>query len=159
MLELRRLTRALDEIAEALADQGSQEFGQRWSLRRSSGEFHLSGEDFDVDDEDEDEDEEDLVPIHPIPSYVWYQDMVDFADGVSDATGARRLTRALDGRGAFRRFKNELREEYPDWVRPWQAFRETRARNRAGGWLRDEELISYEAAERYLNEHPDPPIP
>jgi len=29
--------------------------------------------------------------------------------------------RALSGRGAFRRFKNELYEEYPDPVSVWQA--------------------------------------
>lgn len=26
----------------------------------------------------------DLIPIDPIPSYVWYQDMADFAEGISD---------------------------------------------------------------------------
>lgn len=29
-------------------------------------------------------DELDLIAFDPLPSYVWYQDMVDFADGISD---------------------------------------------------------------------------
>jgi len=55
----------------------------------------------------------DLVAIHPLPSYVWYEDMADFTELVSDDHAARRLARAINGRGAFRRFKDELHEEYP----------------------------------------------
>jgi hypothetical protein len=34
-------------------------------------------------------DELDLIAIDPLPSYVWFQDMADFADGISDdATGS-----------------------------------------------------------------------
>ena len=29
-------------------------------------------------------DEPDLIVADPLPSYVWYQDLVDFADGISD---------------------------------------------------------------------------
>ena len=38
-----------------------------------------------------------LIAIDPIPSYVWYQDMVDFADQISDRATGRRLSRALRG--------------------------------------------------------------
>lgn len=55
----------------------------------------------------------DLICIDPLPSYVWYQDMADFAGQISDARAGRRLARSIDGRGAFRRFNAELREEYP----------------------------------------------
>jgi hypothetical protein len=63
-------------------------------------------------------DELDLIPIDPIPSYVWYQDMADFAEGISDAAAGRRLARALQGRGAFRRFKNQLYEHHPELISP-----------------------------------------
>ncbi|MDQ3307975.1 MAG: hypothetical protein M3499_06425 [Actinomycetota bacterium] len=55
----------------------------------------------------------DLIPIDPIPSYVWYQDMAGFAEGISDDAAGRRLARALQGRGGFRRFKNQFYEHHP----------------------------------------------
>ena len=58
-------------------------------------------------------DELDLILIDPLPSYVWYQDMVDFADGISDRGAGERLSRSLQGRGAFRRFKNQLYQDTP----------------------------------------------
>jgi len=63
--------------------------------------------------------------------------MVEFIEGISDDTAGRRLGRAISGRGAFRRFKDELYEEYPGLVSAWQAFRDGRARRRAVEWLLD----------------------
>jgi len=40
--------------------------------------------------------------------------MADFAEQVSDERAGRRLARAIQGKGAFRRFRGELHEEYPD---------------------------------------------
>jgi hypothetical protein len=48
-----------------------------------------------------------LICIDPLPSHVWYQDMADFAERVSDDRAGRRLARAIEGKGAFRRFKDE----------------------------------------------------
>jgi hypothetical protein len=53
-------------------------------------------------------DELDLTPIDPLPSYDWYQDMADFADGISDSAARRQLTQSLQGSGAFRRFRHGL---------------------------------------------------
>lgn len=47
----------------------------------------------------------------------------------------RRLARTLRGEGAFRRFKDELYDEYPDLVSAWQTFRDDRAKRRAVEWL------------------------
>ena len=80
-------------------------------------------------------DQLDLLPIDPIPSRVWYGDMADFTQQISDAAAQQQLARALSGRGAFRRCKNGLYEEYPDLVSVWQAFRDARAQRRAVGWL------------------------
>ncbi|MFN2345244.1 MAG: hypothetical protein ABR616_05980 [Dermatophilaceae bacterium] len=49
-------------------------------------------------------DELDLIFIDPLPSYVRYEDMVDFTDGLSDDKARRRLVASLQGKGAFRRF-------------------------------------------------------
>jgi len=46
------------------------------------------------------------------------------------------VARAIQGKGAFRRFKDELHEEYPDLLPAWYVFRDARARRRAwNGWL------------------------
>ena len=58
-------------------------------------------------------DELDLVVIEPLPSWVWYQDMADFAEAITDERARRRLGRVIQGKAAFRRFKDELHEEYP----------------------------------------------
>jgi hypothetical protein len=151
----------LDEIATALSDQTDYE-GQ-WLLDPRTGEIVLWTSDTGIDGQNPIELDEledlDLTPINPIPSYIWYQDMVDFATQLSDQTATRRLERALRGRGAFRHFRDELYEEYPDLVQVWQAFRDTRATRRAVEWLLDEELISSDAASRFLAEHPDPDVP
>jgi Uncharacterised protein family (UPF0158) len=104
-------------------------------------------------------DDLDLVPIDPLPSYVWYEDMADFAELVSDEQAGRRLARAIRGRGAFRRFKDELHEEYPHLLPTWYAFRDARAKRRAIEWLRDNLLIDNEAANAVLADHPDPAVP
>jgi hypothetical protein len=57
--------------------------------------------------------------------------MADFAEAITDDQAGRRLLRAIQGKGAFRRFKDELHEEYPDLLPAWHAFRDARAQRRA----------------------------
>ena len=148
----------LDEIATALSDQTDYE--HRWLIDPRTGEVAFWTSDTGIDGENPvDLDKLDLVPIDPLPSAVWYADMADFSEGVSDDAAGRRLGRALRGRGAFRRFKGELFEEYPALVPAWQAFRDARAKRRAVEWLLDQGLIQDEAARRFLVDHPDPDLP
>lgn len=156
MLDLAKLD--LDEIAMALSDQTDYE--HRWLIHPGTGEIVLWTSDTGIDGENPvDLDELDMLPIGSLSSAIWYGDMVDFAEGVTNDTAGRRLARALRGKGAFRRFKDELYEEYPDLVSAWQTFRGFRAKRRAVEWLLEEELIQDEAARAYLVEHPDPPLP
>jgi Ternary complex associated domain 9/Uncharacterised protein family (UPF0158) len=104
-------------------------------------------------------DDLDLVRIDPLPSWVWYQDMADFAETLADERAGRGLTRAIQGKGAFRRFKDELHEEYPDLLPAWYAFRDARTKRRAVQWLADNSLIDDDAASRFLTGHPDPDLP
>jgi hypothetical protein len=106
-----------------------------------------------------DVEELDLVGIDPLPSHVWYQDMADFVEQVSDQEAARRLERALRGKGAFRRFKDELHQEYPQLLPAWYAFRDARAQRRAVQWLADNSLIEASAATCFLHEDPGPGVP
>jgi hypothetical protein len=148
----------LDEIATALADQTDYE--HRWLINPQTGEMVFWTSDTGIDGQNAvDLDELDLVGIDPLPSYVWYRDMADFAEGISDERASRRLARAIDGRGAFRRFKDELHEEYPHLLPAWHAFRDIRAKRRAVEWLVDNSLVDDDSANRFLTEHPDPELP
>ena len=156
VLEINRFD--LDEIAFALSDQDAYE--QVYLVDPATGQIVLWTRDGGIDGNTPvDLDDLDLVAIDPLPSYVWYEDMADFTALVSDDHASRRLARAINGRGAFRRFKDELHEEYPELLPAWYAFRDVRAARRAVDWLLDTSLISQDDADRFRAEHPDPPAP
>jgi hypothetical protein len=71
----------------------------------------------------------------------------------------RRLLWAIQGKGAFRRFKDELHEEYPELLSAWYALRDAGAHRRAVQWLADSSPIDDGAASRFLAGHPDPDLP
>jgi hypothetical protein len=147
----------IEEIAMALADQ--TDYDHCWLINPRSGRVILWTSDTGIDGEHPvDLEDLDLIPIDPLPSYVWYQDMVDFADGISDTKASERLALTLHGRGAFRRFKNQI-YNHPELISPWQTLREARARRRAVEWLLDQELITPQAAREYADNHPDPDLP
>jgi hypothetical protein len=79
--------------------------------------------------------------------------------GISDRVAGQRLRRALEGKGAFRRFRNVLYERHPDLISVWHVMREARARVRAVQWLADEDLIDEDAARRFARDHPEPKLP
>ena len=156
MLDLSSID--LEEIANALADQTDYE--HHWLINPDTGEVVFWTADTGIDGQTPvDLDDLDLVGIGPLPSWVWYQDMADFAEAVTDEQAGRRLARAIRGKGAFRRFKEELYEEYPDLLPTWYAFRDARARRRAVQWLADNSLIDEEEASQYLAGHPEPDVP
>ena len=66
-----------------------------------------------------------------LPSYIWYQGMADLNEAITDEQAGDRLLRAIQGKGAFRRFKDELRDEYPDLLSARQVFRDARAQRAA----------------------------
>lgn len=148
----------LEEIAAALADQTDYE--HRWLINIETGEIVFWTSETGIDGQTAvDIDELDLLCIDPLPSSIWYQDMAEFAAHLSDERAGRRLARALQGKGAFRRFKAELHEEFPHLLPAWYAFRDARAHRRAVEWLADNSLITDVAAARFLDEHPEPSVP
>jgi hypothetical protein len=150
----------LDEIATALSDQNDYE--HCWLINSQTGQIVFWTRDTGIDGHnpiDLDDLEPELVGIDSLPSHVWYQDMADFAARISDEDAARRLTRAIQRKGAFRRFKDELHEEYPDLLPTWYAFRDARAKRRAVQWLQDNTLIDDDTADRFFADHPDPQLP
>ena len=148
----------VEEIATALSDQ--TDYDHRWLIDPRTGQVVYWASDTGIDGENPVEiDELDLILIDPLPSYVWYQDMADFADGISDRAAGRRLSQSLQGKGAFRRFKNQIYELHPELISAWHALRDARARLRAVEWLVDQGLIDEGAAERFATDHPHPDLP
>ena len=151
----------LGDIATALEDQHDC-YEHCWLINSKTGEIVFWTADCGIDGHhpvDLDDLDPDLVCVDPLPSYVWYEDMADFAERISDERAGRRLARAIRGRGAFRHFKDELREEYPRLVPFWHAFRDARAQRRAVEWLMDNELVAAADAECFLTGHPEPALP
>ena len=156
MLDLGSLD--LEEIGNALADQTDYE--HRWLIDPRTGEIVFWTADTGIDGKAPvDLDELDLVCIDPLPSWVWYQDMADFAEAIADERAGRRLARAIQGKGAFRRFRDELHDEHPELLPAWYAFRDVRTNRRAVEWLADNSLIDDDDASRFLAGHPDPNLP
>lgn len=95
MLELSGLD--LEEVATALADKTDYE--HRWLINPETGEMVFWTSDGGIDGETPvDLDELDRIAIDPLPSYVWYQDMADFAELITDERAGRRLARAIQAR-------------------------------------------------------------
>ncbi|MDQ7991553.1 MAG: UPF0158 family protein [Propionicimonas sp.] len=66
-----------------------------------------------------------------------YRDMEFFIGSLKDARLADRLERVIQGRGAFRRFKNDVAGS-PDLLGRWYGFSDDRQRGRARAWLAGE---------------------
>ncbi len=148
----------VDEVATALADQTDYE--HRWLIDPRTGQVAFWTSDTGIDGENPVEvDELDLIAIDPLPSSVWFQDMADFADSISDRSANRRLAQALQGRGAFGRFRNQIYQHHPELIAPWHALRDARAQRRAVEWLLDQGLIQDSAAQQFASDHPDPGLP
>lgn len=86
------------------------------------------------EDEDASDDPDRYLWIDGMGSRPGYRDMEDFIEALDDAGKADRLRIAIEGRGAFRRFKNVL-DRWPEDFTRWYAFSEDRQRGRAREWL------------------------
>jgi len=101
----------------------------------------------DDDDWPSEEDLEDalaaghLLHVEPLGSRVEYGWMEEFAGTVGDVRLRERLEVALDGRGAFRRFKNVLFDAPAERER-WFAFRDERLVVAAREWLAEHDIES-----------------
>jgi Uncharacterised protein family (UPF0158)/Nucleotidyltransferase domain len=125
-------------------------------MDRATGDILLT-RDY-LDDEREDLEGRDLIAIAPISSDESYQELLDFSTRVRDPRARELLLRAIEGRGAFRRFKDTL-FEFPDLRKDWFAFHDARMERRAIEWLRDEGVIDGSHAEVALAQIPEPVFP
>ena len=72
-----------------------------------------------------------------------YRDMEEFIATIQDSRLQDPLDRAIQGRGAFRRFKDVL-GDYPHERERWFQFRDARLRRRVLEWLEDEGIEAIE---------------
>ncbi len=81
-----------------------------------------------------DDDPDRFEEIPKADSREGYQDMEDFIDTIKDGHIAEVLSTAIEGRGAFRRFKDTLLR-YPDERERWFKFKGDLMKQRALEWL------------------------
>jgi len=135
-MAMRRLAIGIGELAMAMEDHG--EMGE-WFLDTQTGEFLRIPEDL-IEEEDEEAlaliegDPERYEPVPEIPSYEMYDLMARFAGSVDDPRLQDLLTVALDGRGAFGRFKRVLLD-YPEERERWFRMRDAHVEERMLDWL------------------------
>ena len=146
MLDLSKID--LAELAEALEDHSE---GTSWWFAPETGELESWSEYFSSEGEGVHPAERDWIPVEPVPSGEGYRDMEDFIARVHDPRARDLLQRAIEGRGAFRRFKDTL-FEYPELRKAWFAFHDARAERRALEWLTDHEMVDGEAVQRRIAE-------
>jgi hypothetical protein len=127
---------ALDELASHL--DGPSEFDEGWMLEVATGQLWprdpmgMAGT-----EEPEDFDDPDAFKaVIALGSRVGYGDMEDFIATVTDDQLADRLAVAIQGKGAFRRFKDTLHQDELWWGR-WLTFSSERWLGRARWWLAD----------------------
>lgn len=153
MLDLERVD--LDELSMALEDHSPMLDGF-WMFDPRTGETQYYSRDAG-DFDDADDLDPDLLRVESLPSSEGYQDMVDFIELVPESRPADLLSRAIEGRGAFRRFKDTL-FEFPELRQQWFAFRDTRMRHRALAWLAENGVIGWDTAEQVQASDSDPAV-
>jgi Uncharacterised protein family (UPF0158) len=89
----------------------------------------------EVGELDAEDDDERWLWVESNGSREPYADMVLFIDRIDDPRRAERLTRAIEGRGPFRRFRDALGD---DLMARWHSFSDDRQRGRARRWLAGE---------------------
>ncbi|HLQ56220.1 MAG TPA: YciI family protein [Streptosporangiaceae bacterium] len=88
----------------------------------------------EMDAESDDYDEDRWLSFSP-ESGEGYRDMLRFTDYVNHEQLRQRLLDALDGRGAFRRFRDVVHSAPEDVLTRWRIYSQERELGRARAWL------------------------
>lgn len=131
-----------DLLSSALEDHSPT---MQWWLDPRTGEAIPKSEDLGWG-EYPDVDPDTLIAIDPLDSAEVYGDMEHFVVSVRDPKARNLLSRAIAGRGAFRRFKDTL-FEFPVLREDWHSFHDARMRQRAIEWLVEADLLDPVEAE------------
>ncbi len=119
----------MDMLETAMEDS---DLTNRYFLNLVTGEVIFFSEYVGLSNEDEQLLEEidgsnNYVAVERIPSHEAYQWMVDFMDEIvapADENAAEKLSIALNGKGAFRRFKDTLHRVDDQWLQAWYQWRD-----------------------------------
>ena len=153
MLDLEKID--LGSLCEALEDHSGE---STWWFDPDSGQVERQTDTFLEEEEDEDREARGLIAIDPVPSHESYGDMEDFVASVRDPRARDLLERAIQGRGAFRRFKDTL-FEFPDLRQAWFGLHDARTERRALEWLAGVGVVDRQTAEQAMLERGDPDLP
>jgi hypothetical protein len=126
----------LDELCEAMENNS---YENEYFLDLETGEILFVSEYMDEEESEKLKEriEEDFERYERIPkaeSHEGYQDMVDFIATVDNEHLVELLEVAINGKGAFRRFKGVLLN-YPEERERWFQFKDERMEERALEWL------------------------
>ena len=131
----------LDMLETAMEDS---DLANRYFLNLVTGKVVFFSDYLGLSDEDERllediDGSNDYVPIERIPSHVAYQWMVDFMEEMVapvDEHAAEKLSIALNGKGAFRRFKDTLYRVDEQWLQAWYQWRDKQLKTVVDEWLK-----------------------
>jgi len=128
----------LDELCSAIEDSS---YEHEYYLDLETGEILFLSEYLDDEERgklrgriDDDPDRYERIP--KAESHEGYEDMVDFIATVKDERLVELLEVAINGKGAFRRFKDVLLN-YPEERERWFQFKDDRMEEKALEWLGD----------------------
>ncbi len=132
----KRLKIDLDDLTMAMEESS---YEHEYFLDLQTGEILLISDYMDSDETAEvrkkiDDDPDRFEEIPKADSREGYRDMEDFIDTIKDEHIAEVLSTAIEGRGAFRRFKDTL-IRYPDERERWFKFKDDLMKQRAMEWL------------------------
>jgi hypothetical protein len=136
---MRRLRVAMDELLDALTPMSEDPFEYLLDLREGVV-VAIPGPDAPEPDEFEDElaaveaDPDRYEAIPRIETGTQYEWMARFAESVRDVHLRDQLAIALDGKGAFRRFRSVI-SEHPMPSRRWEEARRANVVEYATRWL------------------------
>jgi len=139
---MRKVKANLSELMEAFEDC---RIGDEFYLDVKTGELLRVSDEFMETEETEkiyerlDEEPERYLSIPTESSREGYQDMVAFTESLEDENLKEKLWIALNGRGAFRRFKDVLLS-YPEKREEWFKFQDERLEKRVREWLEENEI-------------------
>jgi len=139
---MRKVKTNLSELTDAF---DNCRIGYEYYLDLETGELLLVSDEFmDTAETEEiyerlDDEPERYLSIPTESSREGYQDMVAFTESLEDENLKEKLCIALNGRGAFRRFKDVLLS-YLKRREEWFKFQNERLEKRVMEWLEENEI-------------------
>ncbi len=92
-----------------------------------------------------------FLPIPKRESREGYEIMVAFAESVKNKGLQEKLSIALDGKGAFRRFRDVL-NQHPDELERWYTFKDDWMREESVRWLLENGIEPVQVISGYFND-------